>query len=122
MAANGVCVKLRSRGATLTSFGSIFYAGKKNGKSNYTDFVYENAEAFELWVNSEVCEDLLKKNDAQAAGAAEPVDMAADLRDATPRKPTVIVFKNIGPEEMLARCDPDRPGRIHWSACRAEAP
>ena len=32
-----------------------------------------------------------------------------------------IVFKNMGVGEMLARCDPDKAGRGHWTLLRAEA-
>ena len=62
----------------------------------------------------------------QGGGAAQPQaggpdEAAADDADIALPSPTVIVFKNIGPEEMMARCDPDRKGRTSWSACRAEA-
>ena len=127
-AANGVRADFRGRGI-LTSFGSMFYAGKKAGKSNYTDLVYDNADRFQLWLNAPV---FRKMEEAKAAAnldiavhghaeAAPDIDDDALAPETTPAKPTICVFKNVGPEEMLARCSPTRPGRLHWAAIRAEA-
>ena len=113
LAGNGVTVKLRNRGASLTSFGSVFYHGKKVGKSNYTDFVYDNAELFELEVNKEQCaklKEVRQKAAEQAADDAEAGAAHSAEKDETPHL-TGIVYKNVGPEEMLARCDPDVKGR-----------
>jgi hypothetical protein len=104
VAGNGLLIKLRERGATLTSHGTILYNGKKTGKSNYTDFVYDNGEEFEIAVNRQVCEELLKPKIRSAESAANQADDKPDPCL------TGIIFKNVGPEEMLAQCDPDKQG------------
>ena len=39
----------------------------------------------------------------------------------TTPKPTNIIYKNVGPEEMMAQCDPEKPGRTWYAVVRAEA-
>ena len=70
--------------------------------------------------NREVCEKMKQAKDAAAATDFQTGDAMPDA-DAISLTPTVIAFKNIGPEEMMARCDPDRAGRTSWSLLRAEA-
>ncbi|CAK0862916.1 unnamed protein product [Prorocentrum cordatum] len=100
---------VRSSGAKVTNFGSFFYHGKKTGKSNYTDSVFQHGEELEVDVN-DAARRLIHNPPAQA--------------DAVPSDPpttTNIIFKNVGPEEMMAQADPNKFGRGWWSAIRAEA-
>lgn len=118
---NGVRSGMRSGGA-LTSFGAMCYAGKKAGKSNYTDVVFENADRFQLWLNRAMCGNLEKERAATALAEVRPGGADKDgCTEDYSCKPTVCVFKNVGPEEMLARCSPTRPGGLHGAAIRAEA-
>ena len=50
--------KVREAESSVTNFGSVFYHGKKTGKSNYSDFVYKHGEVFECIVNQEICAQL----------------------------------------------------------------
>ncbi|CAK0890531.1 unnamed protein product, partial [Prorocentrum cordatum] len=109
LAANGIKAGARSSGAKVTNFGSFFYHGKKTGKSNYTDSVFQHGEEFEVDVNDAACR-LIHNPPAQADGV--PSD---------PPTTTNIIFKNVGPEEMMAQADPNKFGRGWWSAIWAEA-
>ena len=86
----------------------MFYAGKKAGKSNYTDLVCENANRFQLWLNEDIFKKLKENEEASAlvsavASSENAAPAAAQLR---------CVFKNAGPGDMLARCRPTRHGSI----------
>ena len=124
LAANGLKVRVRAFGSCVTNFGSIFYHCKKTGKSNYTDFVYKHAEVFECQVNHKVCAEIfeMRKQKEDKVPGIVAVDVAGEDEPAViePR-PTNIVYKNVGPEEMLAQCDPEKPGCIWFSRLRAEA-
>ena len=119
-AANGVRSKMRQNGI-LTSFGSMYYAGKKTGKSNYTDLVHDNADVFQLWLNEAIFKQMDEAKRASAAASAVVGRDEPPVEATWPDAPTICVFKNVGPEEMLARCSPTRKGRLHWAAIRAEA-
>ena len=90
-----------------------FLSRQKTGKSNVTDFVYENLELFEIDINEAACEQQLqrqKENESAACGS--PTD-SPPQPVGTQKEQLVItgvVYKNISPEENLAQCDPDKPG------------
>ena len=119
LAANGVSVRLREKGASITSFGSFLYSPKKTGKSNFTDFIYENGEAFEVAVNKKVCENI-EQLQKKASEAVENKAAEGAVKEAENTQTHGIIYKNMGVEEMLAKCDASKK-RLHYAMARAEA-
>ena len=128
VAGNGLNLRFRDGGGVmLSSHGCGFYQGKKTGKSNVTDFCYDNLEVFELSANEAACEALLEKEkrekewqqeqdvqampEARGQAAGPPAVMSASPATSAPTPAvTGVVFKNISPEENLAQFDQDKVG------------
>ena len=95
------------KSGVLTSFGSMFYISKKASKSNYTDMVSTTPTASQFWLNEDILKKLKDNEEASTLVSAVASSENAAPAAAQPREqPTICVFKNVGLEEMLARCSP----------------
>ena len=83
-AGNGVQIKTRERGAMTSSHGAIPFQLRKAGKSNFTDLIVENTDAYELHVNSPVIKEYEERVRASSGSAKKPRLSNISLKNVTP--------------------------------------